>query len=275
MRIKHLPILRRIEAISPLLLGAAFLALARTHANPCTPTSSATPGISIISRNAANGVPITAVRYGTSVEGRPLVAYVLGDGDNVTLVTGGMHGNERSSPGVVERLNAYLIAHPREWTGCRVVIVVNVNPDGDAAGTRGNAHGVDLNRNFPYHWAARRPGVALSSGSGPLSEPEARGLVRLLDAYHPAKSISVHQPLNELVGVGEGGTALAYAMRPGNGYRETADVGYPTPGSFGMYLWHVRHIAGVTLEMPWTSPESGWEKNRAALMTGIRYVVAK
>ena len=91
----------------------------------------------------------TAITYGQSRKGRPFVAYLLGDGTNITMVSGGVHGNEPSAPGLVLILKRYLEAHPEELSGCRVILVPHVNPDGDAAGTRANAAGVDLNRNFP------------------------------------------------------------------------------------------------------------------------------
>jgi len=241
--------------------------------NPAAADSIPTQITTLSQATNVNGVSETQVRYGTSVLGRPLIAYILGHGANVTLITGGIHGNETSSPGLVNHLKAYLLDHPNEWPGCMVVVAPNVNPDGDAAHTRANAHGVDLNRNFPHNWSPKREGVKLSTGTGPLSEPESRGLVLLLNAYHPSKSVSVHQPLNELIGVGPDGTALANAMRPGNGYHETGDVGYPTPGAFGAYLWHERGIAGVTLELPWESVDRAWAQNHRALLAAINFRV--
>ncbi len=67
-----------------------------------------------------------------------------------------------------------------------------LNPDGVAAGTRGNAHGVDLNRNFPFRW---RPLVGGEySGTGPLSEPESRAAHRLILREKPDLTIWFHQP---------------------------------------------------------------------------------
>jgi protein MpaA len=241
----------------PVLLGLA-IAL-------CIPSA-------VAAQSGASGRPqaaATEIDYGHSVRGRTLRAYVLGTGTNVTLIGGGIHGNETAAPIVASKLLAELRANPDELEGCEVILVPNVNPDGDAAHTRENAHGVDLNRNFPYHWAPKRQGVRLSTGSAALSEPESAGLLHLLDQFHPSKVVSIHQPLNMLIAVGPGGAALAAAMGSKNGYTAKADVGYPTPGSFGSYLWHVRHISCVTLEMPWGNPNSLWLSNKSSLLAAI------
>jgi protein MpaA len=78
--------------------------------------------------------------------------------------------------------------------GVDLWIVPVLNPDGRAAGTRGNAHGVDLNRNFPWRW--RRMRGFYESGPHPLSEPEARIAYRLILRLRPHVSIWFHQHLD-------------------------------------------------------------------------------
>jgi beta-N-acetylhexosaminidase len=123
------------------------------------------------------------------------------------LVVGSIHGNETAGHAVIRRLRA--IAPPG---GVRVWTVRTVNPDGVAAGTRHNAHGVDLNRNFPHRW--RRTG---QSGPRPLSEPESRAVRRLVRQVRPALTIWYHQALR-LVDYSSGADPAlvrAYARRVG------------------------------------------------------------
>jgi len=75
-----------------------------------------------------------------------------------------------------------------------------LNPDGCAAHTRQNAHGVDLNRNWPFHWV--HLGGGTYSGSSAASEPETRAMMAFLNQVRPAYVVSFHQPLH---GVGRAG----------------------------------------------------------------------
>jgi protein MpaA len=127
---------------------------------------------------------------GTSVDGRPIRAFELGDPSApvTVLVVECIHGDECAGVAIAKRL----IAHPP----ARYVdlwVVPDLNPDGRAAHTRGNARGVDLNRNFPYRWKPL-PRGRYYSGRRPLSEPESRIATRLIDRITPDVTIWFHQP---------------------------------------------------------------------------------
>ncbi|MDX6454016.1 MAG: murein peptide amidase [Gaiellaceae bacterium] len=129
------------------------------------------------------------VLLGRSLDGRPIRAVEVGDpaGTRV-LVVGCIHGNECAGVAIAERLER---TSPR---GVDLWIVPVLNPDGRAADTRGNAHGVDLNRNFPWRW--RRMTGFYESGARPLSEPEARIAYRLISRLRPHVTIWFHQHLD-------------------------------------------------------------------------------
>ena len=93
-------------------------------------------------------------------------------------------------------------------SGVDLWVIPSYNPDGLARGTRENAQGVDLNRNFPHRWADLDG--TYESGSGPASEPETRAVMRFLRDVRPARVLSFHQPL---YGVDKDTKTPAYSRR--------------------------------------------------------------
>jgi murein peptide amidase A len=148
-------------------------------------------------------------RIGTSLRDRPIRAYRLGEpGSRVTaVVLGSMHGNETAGTRMVRALR-----NGRPVTGVDLWVVPTINPDGAARGTRGNARGVDLNRNFGHDWAPLTG--SYYSGTGPFSEPESRALKRFLDRVDPKLVVSFHQPL---YGVGRAGERRPFLRRLAEG----------------------------------------------------------
>jgi protein MpaA len=129
---------------------------------------------------------------GHSVDGRAIRPVVLGDpaAAHPVLVVGCIHGTETAGIPIVRRLIA-----SGAPAGTEIVAIASVNPDGCARGTRGNAHGVDLNRNFPSNWTPiGRRGDPQYAGPRPLSEPESRYAAALIERLRPEITIWFHQP---------------------------------------------------------------------------------
>ena len=140
---------------------------------------------------------------GRSAEGRPIRVTRIGAATAPVkvLVVGAIHGNETAGLAVT----ALLRRHAPQIAGAELWIVPTINPDGVAADSRHNAHGVDLNRNFPDGWrTGGRAGDTYYPGTRPLSEPESRLIARLVRRLHPAATIWYHQALG-LVDLGTAG----------------------------------------------------------------------
>ena len=140
---------------------------------------------------------------GRSVEGRPIRAVAqngIGDargsgGGPLVLAFGCIHGDECA--GIRALRHADRGCPPY---GDGLVIVGDLNPDGRAAGTRTNANGVDLNRNFSSSWRPiGAPGDPQYSGTAPFSEPETRVARRLIRALRPDVTLWFHQESQRLV----------------------------------------------------------------------------
>ncbi|MDR3685632.1 MAG: DUF2817 domain-containing protein [Coriobacteriia bacterium] len=140
-------------------------------------------------RSASSGPSWREV--GVSVEGRPILAASFGSGKRRVLVIGGIHGSEFGAD-VAEAFAAWLAENPTAVpAGTRVDVVACANPDGRAAGKKGNAHNVNLNGNFPSrNWKPQR---YLTTTAGPRagSEPETQALMRML-AQGYVRVISLH-----------------------------------------------------------------------------------
>jgi protein MpaA len=164
---------------------------------------------------------------GHSVEGAPIIAREFGDpGSRRTmLVVGSIHGNETQGHRVVKRL---IRQYGRRLGGVDLWTIKTVNPDGVAAGTRGNAHSVDLNRNFAADWKPIPPSSGYYSGPKPFSEPETRAVRRFLRSVRPDVTVWYHQPFGRtLIPCNRRGrrVALRYARLSGLPPRDC----FPTP----------------------------------------------
>jgi murein peptide amidase A len=152
------------------------------------------------------------VLIGHSRDGRAIVAHVLGavTAKRRVLLVGCIHGNECAGQRILTALE-----HRPLRTGVQLWLVPSMNPDGEAADTRQNADGVDLNRNFPYQWHAGGS-ATYYAGPRPSSEPETRAAMRLIERIKPAVTIWYHQheDLVDMAG-GDRGVARRYAELSG------------------------------------------------------------
>jgi protein MpaA len=194
-------------------------------------------------------------RYGHSFLGLPLEVWRPSGGCKI-LVHAGIHGEEGETTVVLSRA-LRLLSRPSPHCG----VVLAANPDGLIRGTRGNARGVDLNRNFPTHDWQPDPvlhrstlddprDVRLSPGTHAGSEPETTALMELIQELGPETVIALHAPLACIDDARQGPVARWIANK--TGLPLVADVGYPTPGSFGTWGGE-RGLGVVTYELPLTS----------------------
>jgi protein MpaA len=131
--------------------------------------------------------------FGTSVGGRPLTVTEIGNpkSRNRVLIVGCIHGNEQAGIAV-----ATALADAPAVADADLFVIPDLNPDGVKAGTRQNADGVDLNRNFAFHWQRLgQRGSVDYSGPSALSEPESAAAAALINAIRPTTAIWFHQHL--------------------------------------------------------------------------------
>jgi protein MpaA len=133
---------------------------------------------------------------GQSVQGRDITAYRMGTpGGRPVLLIGVIHGDEAKGFGITQ-----LIRTMPTPSGIDLWIIDSINPDGQAANTRQNANGVDLNRNVSYKWnyIPRSADNGQYSGEAPADQPETKALESLVAEIKPQITIFWHQDANRV-----------------------------------------------------------------------------
>ncbi|HRQ73967.1 MAG TPA: M14 family zinc carboxypeptidase [Phycisphaerales bacterium] len=230
---------------------------------------------SIGTRTDAAPIPAPAASWspvGASVEGRPIEAITIGAGARRVLIIGAIHGDEPEGLATIDPLIDHLAASPALLRAATVRVVRDANPDGTAAGSRGNARRVDLNRN----WPASNFAPARTRGRQPLSEPETAALHTLIASFVPDLVVVFHStPSGPFVNYDGPAERDAHAFADAAAaldprWRVVPNIGYPTPGSLGSYL-------GVDLGVPILTVEFARRHDpdaaRTAVLEGIGAVL--
>lgn len=192
---------------------------------------------------------VTAVTVGYSVQGRPINAFIFGNGPHTALFHGTIHGSEAGTYYTMNSWIAELEANAAKIPADkRVIVIPNMNPDGLAKGQRLNVNGVDINRNFlTANWQQETyltGGVVFPNGGGsaPFSEPETQTLRNVMLNYAPYITVSFHSAGSYVISNGAGAAdaiASNYSAMSGYTYSSAAGSGtvfdYSITGSFDQW----------------------------------------
>jgi murein peptide amidase A len=191
------------------------------------------------------------------------------------LVLGAIHGDELTAGWLALQWAAMSPPDGNEFSVLHVPIA---NPDGvfDAAPSRTNARGVDLNRNFPtpqwnsesVKWwtqqAKRDP--RRWPGKAAASELETKNVISLIQSFKPSVIVSIHAPLGVLDYDGGG----LPPKRIGSIWLDIVGI---YPGSLGHYASRSHGIPVLTVELPHalkTVPQQESERMWTDLFAWVR-----
>lgn len=208
------------------------------------------------------------LKPGSSVEGDEIPAFICKNNTKTyTYLMAGVHGDEVEGVYVLKQLFDWLINEEAIKTSLVVIPILNV--DGYRAGTRINAHGVDLNRNCPSEeWTDTATDAKYNPGSAPLSEPENVFLDKLFKKFPPHFILTFHS-WKPLLNYNGDCKQIADFLSRYNSYEVSDDVNYPTPGSLGQYGPEEYKSPVLTFECPVLSDtvdlNSIWQENQTGL----------
>jgi len=222
------------------------------------------------------GVPVL---LGHSVQGRAIRGVELGAGPRWVAVIGGIHqGNEANTTVLAHLLLEHFRENPAEIPdGVGLAIIPDVNPESAVPGTRVNANGVDLNRNWDAGWQPDSYGpsglVPGGGGTRPFSEPETRALAEYLVGRPFVAAIFLHSKGGVVVpGPGSGSAELASAITRAAQYTYLRGwTAYPLSGQASKYLVERGiHVAVVELS---THTDPDFARNLRGLRAALAWAL--
>lgn len=231
--------------------------------------------------------------FGTTVEGREMICLRLGRGEREIILSGTIHGCEFFATNVLMNMidrYAYGYAKDEVYEGysyrellnqVTLVFLPMLNPDGVNIAQNGpsaaadpasiyrmdlqdtwynawkaNAHGVDINRNFPLLWSNYNgvtwPGARYYFGPSAASEPETQAIIKLLESVDYWMFADFHcygdliywqENYNEITDVQR---AFARKVLDMTGY---VDPGMEEADDFGGYLQNYARANGAIFSM--------------------------
>ncbi len=229
------------------------------------------------------GLPVVAIplirteTIGLSVQGRPITVTEIGTGDRGVAFVGDTHGApEQTTVSLIDAAIAYYRRHPDEVPGpVTAYFIPTLNPDGLTDGTRTNADGIDLNRNWQTSdWRSDAYGpsglIRGAGGPAPFSEPESRDLRDFLQTHHVRVSIFYHLPWGGIFGEPHS-VGFAAQLAQASGYPFHAPgQGAPYPLTGTAHRWADEHgEASVLLELH-GGEGIEWQPNYRAMTVALR-----
>lgn len=238
---------------------------------------------------------------GTSVEGRQIVAYNYGDGEDRVVFVGGIHGGYSWNTVLVAyELMDYLEKNPEVIPdNVRVTVIPVMNPDAlavvvDAEGrfepgdvsaakaktieSRLNANDVDLNRNFDCDWQEKGTWQSrtVSGGDSVFSEPESQAFRDYVASSTPAGVVVWYSAAGGVFAsschndVSKETSDLTKIFAEASGYKAYEEFDfYEITGD--MVNWLAREKIPAISVLLSNHTEVEWDKNRKGIEALLNY----
>lgn len=218
-------------------------------------------------------------QVGESVNGIAIDAWWPSTTTPTRVLWAAIHGEESVTLQAAQHL--LRVVHADD--ACAVVVPV-LNPDGVLAGTRQNARGVDLNRNFPGETWSDAPSPTFwptttvrtderrtqlsSPGTHPGSEPETQAIMSLVERVAPELVIDLHTPLECVIALSERSLPFAEHLAEPARLPIVRRLDAPTPGDSASWCESAGATA-VTYEFELAPMPAIWARHAEALVRCI------